>query len=76
MAEQWQVTVDRSVCMGTGMCRGIVPRLFVDGGDGKTNVTQDLVEPDELVIDAAETCPTEAITVTDSATGKVLAPEI
>ena len=75
MAAQWQVAVDRSACLGTGMCRGIVPALFVAGGDGKTKVTQDLIEADELVVDAAETCPAEAITVTDSATGKVLAPE-
>lgn len=74
MAQEWRVEVDRSTCMGTGMCRGAVPALFVAGDDGKTIVTKDTVPPDERVLEAADICPTEAITVTDVSTGKVLAP--
>ncbi|HLI39303.1 MAG TPA: ferredoxin [Streptosporangiaceae bacterium] len=74
MAQQWRVAVDRGTCMGTGMCRGTVPGLFAAGDDGKTVVTRDAVPADARVLDAAETCPAEAITVTDAATGEVLAP--
>jgi ferredoxin len=36
---------------------------------------QDEIDPDDDVVDAAESCPTEAIRVTSAADGRVIAPE-
>ncbi|MEU4741462.1 ferredoxin [Actinosynnema sp. NPDC023658] len=72
MAE-WKVEVDRGSCLGTGMCTSIAPEHFrLDGGTA-TPVRSD-IDPDDAVIDAAESCPMEAILVR-SADGTVLAPQ-
>jgi ferredoxin len=72
MNRYWTVTVDRSRCQGTGMCAGAAPRHFrLD--DGRSRPVQDNIDPDDIVLDVAETCPAEAITVHD-ATGRRLAP--
>jgi ferredoxin len=59
--------------MGTGLCVGARPdRFLLDGKRSRTR--QDEVEPDNEILDVAETCPTEAITV-HAADGTLLAPE-
>jgi len=73
-AGQWRVTVDRGLCAGSGACRGTMPAVFSDAGDGTTAATDSPVPPDERVLDAAATCPVEAISVTETATGRSLWP--
>jgi ferredoxin len=52
---------------------GISPRRFrLD--DNRSRPVSELTEPDEDVIDAAESCPTESISVRDSA-GNLIAPQ-
>jgi ferredoxin len=69
----WQVAVDPDKCMGTGLCIGARPDRFVL--DGKQSRPQQAeVEPDDELLDLAEGCPTEAITV-HAADGTLLAPE-
>ncbi|MEU4768190.1 ferredoxin [Actinosynnema sp. NPDC023794] len=71
---EWTIEVDRATCMGTGMCTSIAPDHFrLDGGTA-TPVKSE-VEPDDAVVDAAESCPMEAILVR-SADGAVLAPQV
>ncbi|MFI9503520.1 ferredoxin [Nocardia sp. NPDC052566] len=74
MTEQWRVTVDRDVCMGSGVCLGMAPEHF-GFVDQRSSPKAELVEPDERVIDAAESCPIEAILVRAASTGEILAPE-
>ena len=61
-----KVTVDYDLCASTGSCMQICPEVFEVRSDGYLYVLQD--EPaDELrskVEEAAEMCPTAAITVT------------
>jgi ferredoxin len=58
------VTVDDD-CAGSGMCAGIAPRHFrTDDGDRFQPVTAEM-EPDDSVLDAAASCPMEAIRITD-----------
>jgi ferredoxin len=72
MTACWTVTVDRDACLGSGMCAGTAPRHFrLD--DGRSRPIEETIEPDDAVLDAADTCPAEAITVHDSA-GHQLAP--
>ena len=71
---EWTIEVDRTMCLGTGMCTSIAPDRFrLDGGTA-TPVDR-AVEADDAVIDAAESCPMEAILVR-SADGTVLAPQV
>ncbi|MER5262885.1 ferredoxin [Actinosynnema sp. NPDC002837] len=71
---EWTIEVDRATCMGTGMCTSIAPDHFrLDGGTA-TPVKPE-VEPDDAVVDAAESCPMEAILVRSS-DGTVLAPQV
>lgn len=69
----WRVTVDQGKCMGTGLCAGARPDRFVLDGS-RSRPVQDDVEPDEDLLDVAETCPAEAIAV-HAADGARLAPE-
>jgi ferredoxin len=59
--------------MGTGLCAGSRPDRFVLAG-AKARPVAEEVEPDDGLLDVAETCPTEAIAVRD-ADGTLLAPE-
>lgn len=72
--KQWVLDVDRATCTGTGMCVGSAPEHFRLEG-GRARVIDGRVAPDEMLIDAADVCPVEAITVRDAVTGEVLAPE-
>ena len=70
---RWRIAVDHTKCMGTALCAGTRPDRFQLKGNHSQPV-QDEVEPDDELIDIADSCPTEAITVHD-ANGKLLAPE-
>ncbi|MYY01867.1 MULTISPECIES: ferredoxin [unclassified Streptomyces] len=63
--------IDRTLCLGTGLCESMAPDLFLlddeglavplpgDGGDERT----------ELLRSIADCCPTGAITVTEKGPG-------
>lgn len=71
---EWTVRVDRDACIGSGMCAGSAPDYFrLDGG--RSQPVAERVRPDDDVRYAAESCPMEAITVRDAATGEQVAPE-
>jgi ferredoxin len=63
-------TIDTSACAAHGDCVDVAPQVFaledtaVVIGDG----------PDDLIIEAAELCPSLAITVFDSDTGAQVYP--
>jgi ferredoxin len=70
----WRLEVDRDRCIGSGMCAGMAPDHFTLV-DGVSVPSAGPVPPDDAVIDAAESCPVEAITVRDAADGRLVAPE-
>lgn len=70
---QWRLEVDRLACAGSGLCLATAyGRLRLDAG--RARAMAELTEPDARVIDAAEICPMEAITVRDVNTDEILAP--
>jgi ferredoxin len=72
MDERWKVTVNREACLGSGMCAATAPRHFrLD--DGKSRALQEDIEPDDIVLGTADTCPAEAIIVYNAA-GHRIAP--
>jgi ferredoxin len=73
MNERWKITVNRGACLGSGVCAATAHRHFrLD--DGRSRPIREDIEPDDAVLDAADTCPAEAITVYDAA-GHRLAPD-
>ncbi|MFF2963968.1 ferredoxin [Streptomyces sp. NPDC057963] len=70
---KWRIEVDDELCFGSGVCTGCAPQVF-DLVDGVSTPAAPVVEAGPEVLIAAESCPVEAIRVTDTATGEVLAP--
>ena len=60
----WKVDVDPGRCIASGMCAALAPERFVLAGDHAVAITAD-AEPDDVLLDAADSCPTTAITITD-----------
>lgn len=73
MSERWSVEVDDTSCLASGICTSMANRHFAIGADGHSQVIEKEIDADPSVIDAAESCPAEAITVTDLASGAMLA---
>ena len=69
----WRISVNRDTCISSGVCEGTAPRHFRLDDDGSQPVNE-VIEPDEVVLEAAESCPTESIIVRDSE-GNTLAPQ-
>lgn len=67
----WQLSVDKNVCMTTGMCAALAPDLFELGDEYAIPVNAE-TEPNELALDAADQCPTQAISVVEN--GKEIGP--
>ncbi|MFI2645826.1 ferredoxin [Streptomyces sp. NPDC018610] len=72
--DMWRVRVDEKACMATGICAGTAPGRF-RVHDGASHPTSEIIPPAPEVIDAAESCPMEAILVTHRGTGARIAPE-
>lgn len=72
MDESWTVTVDHNVCARSGTCVALAPKYF-ELSDGASRPVNEIVEPDDSVLDAADTCPTQAILVHDAAGNLVTA---
>jgi ferredoxin len=73
-ADRWHIEVDRTVCIGSGMCFAAAPEGFKLDAARQSNP----VEPDataaESLLAAAEGCPVEAITITLLGTGQPVFP--
>lgn len=60
-----RIEIDYAACAGTGMCESFAPEVFRVEDDGSLTVLQDQPAEDlrQAVLDAEESCPTEAISV-------------
>lgn len=60
-----KVRVDKNKCGGCGLCVSIAPEVFEFDKDGKSKVKEkaDLQKNKELINQAKESCPTQAIEV-------------
>ena len=62
-------------CISSGYCRNSAPDVFGAGADRKAYVKTNPVDESDDVIDAMESCPVEAISARDAATGASVFPE-
>ncbi|WP_405814021.1 ferredoxin [Streptomyces sp. NBC_01390] len=74
MDGRWTVTVDKRVCVRTGLCAAAAPEEFEldEGGQGRAR--SQTLPGSELVLEVAESCPIEAIGITDADSGERVFP--
>ncbi|MGW4497942.1 ferredoxin [Micromonospora sp. NPDC004336] len=72
--EQWRVRVDRDRCIGSGICAGTAPGHFALV-DGLSRPLAERVAPDEALVDAADSCPVEAVVVSEVDGLRRIAPQ-
>lgn len=61
----YRIVVDRNKCQGIGACVGAAPDAFEIDSEGKAVVIKAAGADDDTVLEAAEACPLEAITLYD-----------
>jgi len=75
---RYQITIEPSLCMAFGSCEILAPNVFeVDKNkilNPKATVKSETGDDFESILDAAETCPTKAITIRDRYTGRQIYP--
>lgn len=69
-----RIEVDYHRCVGSSICMLTAPRTFTLNQNGQSAVIDPEGDPLETVLEAAEGCPTMAITVFDADTGEQLFP--
>ncbi|MGH3725268.1 MAG: ferredoxin [Mycobacterium sp.] len=69
----WRLVVDQPACIASGKCVSLAPKHFSIEAAG-ARLIKALVEPGAAVIDAAESCPVNAIRVYCALSGEQIAP--
>ncbi|UXA06092.1 ferredoxin [Mycobacterium sp. SMC-2] len=73
-----KVRVDPQRCQGHTLCAMIAPEMFVlSDVDGSSSAVCELVPPDQedLVREAAQSCPEQAISIEESQNGAAVSAE-
>ncbi|QFU90870.1 ferredoxin [Amycolatopsis sp. YIM 10] len=58
----WHIEVSGADCIASGMCAALAPEYFELETEHAEPITSE-VEPDEVILDAADSCPVQAILV-------------
>ncbi|WP_034088056.1 ferredoxin [Streptacidiphilus albus] len=74
MGDRWRVEVDRSVCIGSGMCAASAPQGFRLDGARQSHPVEPEADASEALLAAAESCPVEAISLLLAASGDPVFP--
>ncbi|MFF0224130.1 ferredoxin [Streptomyces sp. NPDC004629] len=74
MTDHWKVAVDPRVCVRTGLCVASAPAEFEPDRNGRGRARSETLPASEAVLEVAESCPIEAISITDADTGKRIFP--
>jgi molecular chaperone DnaJ len=75
---QYQIIVEPSLCLAFGSCETLAPKVFVVEKNRRINpkaiVKSEIGADIETILDAAKTCPTKAIIITDRFSGERIFP--
>lgn len=69
-----RIIVDQDKCVGSTTCINTARATFALDESGKSSVVNAQGDPEEIVIEAAESCPVGAISITDADTGEQIFP--
>lgn len=70
----WDVVVDKDTCIGCQTCAEAAPNSYKMRDDDLAEFIG-LGDSDEAIMEAAQSCPVDAIRVTDKSTGQQLWPK-
>jgi len=73
--DKLKITIDTEECIGDGACVDCAPGTFALDDDAKAYVLDGSTEDRAKILEAAESCPVDVITVEDKDTGEKLYPE-
>lgn len=71
---KYKVKVVRSLCIGAAACVGVSPAVFELDPENKAIIKEGSTDTPENILMAAQVCPTQAIIVVDTETGKQIWP--
>ena len=74
MARKIQVSVDHNICVGNAMCVTIATKAFELNDERQAVSANPDGDTEEIIMEAAESCPVAAITVTVADGGEQLFP--
>jgi ferredoxin len=74
MGDRWHVEVDRSVCIGSGLCVGNAPEGFRLDSARQSHPRAAGIDANERILAAAESCPVEAIAIALLESGEPVFP--
>lgn len=74
MAEHLRISVDHDRCVGSEMCIALAEGVFAINENGQSVAVDPAGAGRDQILEAAEQCPTEAISVFDDASGESLYP--
>ena len=72
--DKLKISIDCDECIGDGACVEAAPETFALNDDEKAILLEGSTESRETILDAAEQCPVDIITVEDKETGEKLYP--
>ncbi len=71
---KYQIKVVRNMCIGAATCVAVSPSTYKLDSDNKAVVQTAGTDTPENILMAAQSCPTRAIVVVDTETGKQVWP--
>lgn len=69
------IELDQEKCISCGTCSVMAPKTFGQDGNYVTKLKENPKDPSNKILEAAQSCATEAIILTDKSTGKRLYPK-
>ncbi|MCC6477211.1 ferredoxin [bacterium] len=71
---KYKITIDKNKCVGSTICTMEAPEIFALGAEFQSHVIDPDSNEDELILHAAQSCPMNAIIVTERETEKRVWP--
>ncbi len=71
---KYKIKVLRDTCIGAASCLAVAPMTFELDSEHKSTVKADSTDAAEMILLAAQACPTKAIVITDTETGEQVWP--
>ncbi|UCE62333.1 MAG: ferredoxin [Phycisphaerales bacterium] len=73
--DKLKITIDAEECIGDGACVDCAAETFALDDDAKAILLEGSTDDRAKILEAAESCPVDVITVEDKDTGEKLYPE-
>lgn len=71
---KYKIKVIRSLCIGAASCVAVSPNIFQLDNESKAVIQENGSDIPENILMAAQSCPTKAIVIIDTETGKQVWP--